>query len=555
VAEALKAAGVPDKAAWQVARNLIQDGLAYGQRFQGPEALARTRRMDASLQTALHLDGMTFQGKPIQRLSELRAVFTPEVLKDPQQMFALYEQLGGWDTVRKLSNFVEPAIFAQLHQARDQKVAECWKAVEAEAAQLGVTLAKPYVGRGPGEKGYTGVYADIDMVVRITGTADGKPRNEAEIAQTELALVRSLQTRLNALTASPGHMLDVNAYTTPHFLEIAAPGQVAPEAALKAHAAHERAMDFYQLRQGFGQEAEAWLGFQAEAIQAAQARDARAEKAGKPAGEAERLRQGFAATDSAWDTYQTQVAAVEKTLDPSLPAAVRAEMARTQVRENKAESLERFLAENRDTLFAPTEAGAAARVEYFRRQMDLRAASPEAYAGNLAVYWGSRGGAEQQAVLDSLAGDVQRGGQGRISHAQYILHWAVEAPAHGKPLYACAWKAGKYDLRDSLFVDAMTPGQRLIEAVENPAYRVWAERKQADPSTQIPADVPQWLPANRIDQAVAEARAKAQTPEQARDIWIKHFGSPEKAEQAMKDYLLMLRHSVQDTAGRHLAQP
>lgn len=564
----LEGLGIPAKEASVMAARLVLDGIDYGKRFQGTDSLPRTRSMNASLEEALHLPHLELAGQKLTDLNQLR-VFLQSHLQSPSGdsatpaqdavVMQFYEAVGGWDQVRKMAQFLPPEIFGKLHQARDRQVEACWDQVQAKAKELGLELAPPYVGRGPKDAGYTGVYADVDLVIKVVTPV---VMSEPARAQAEMQLLAFALGNLAKITPASGHLLDVNIYTSAHFLDVdlAGPNKASqvPEKAREAQALNGKNMDFYQIRQGFGPDHEmAWRGFQKEALAAAAARDA---KPGSKGGEVAELKRGFEWADSQWKNYHEQVDATYKQLkaDPEHAGKrpeVLEEMARTAVRQESEIAVQNFLEKNRQLLQADSPEGAWARVEYDRLQQVMRSRSPEAYAGNAAVLWGSSNKAAQQGVIDSFASNPLAARSGRISHDQYILHWAVEMEGV-KDLASRAWKAGKYDLRDLLFTNAaLGQSVSLVEKMPNPEYQLHQERKQKDPGYEIPQDVPKEIPISRMEAAIDEARRNAQTPDQALKIWAKHFGSVEGAEKAMGSYLDVLRMTVLDSTGRHLASP
>lgn len=564
----LEGLGIPAKEATVMAARLVLDALDYGSRFQGTDSLPRTRSMNASLEEALHLPHLELAGQKITDLNQLRG-FLQSHLQSPSGdsatpaqdavVMQFYEAVGGWDQVRKMAHFLPPEIFGKLHQARDRQVEACWDQVQAKAKELGLELAPPYVGRGPKDAGYTGVYADVDLVIKVVTPV---VMSEPARAQAEMQLLAFALGNLAKITPASGHLLDVNIYTSAHFLDVdlAGPNKASqvPEKAREAQALNGKNMDFYQIRQGFGPDHEmAWRGFQKEALAAAAARDA---KPGSKGGEVAELRRGFEWADSQWKSYHEQVDATYKQLKANPEhmgkgPEVLEEMARTAVRKQSEDEVHSFLEKNHQLLQADSPEGAWARVEYDRLQQVMRSRSPEAYAGNAAVLWGSSNKAAQQGVIDSFASNPLAARSGRISHDQYILHWAVEMEGI-KDLASRAWKAGKYDLRDLLFTNAaLGQGVSLVEKMPNPEYQMHQERKQKDPAYEIPQDVPKEIPISRMEAAIDEARRNAQTPDQALKIWAKHFGSVEGAEKAMGSYLDVLRMTVLDSTGRHLASP
>ncbi len=564
----LEGLGIPAKEATVMAARLVLDGIDYGKRFQGTDSLPRTRSMNASLEEALHLPHLELAGQKLTDLNQLRGFLQSHLQSatgdtaTPAQdavVMQFYEAVGGWDNVRKLAQFLPPEIFGKLHQARDRQVETCWDQVQAKAKELGLELAPPYVGRGPKDAGYTGVYADVDLVIKIVQPT---VMSEPARAQAEMQLLAFALGNLANITPASGHLLDVNIYTSAHFLDVdlAGPSKASqvPEKAREAQAFNGKNMDFYQIRQGFGPDHEmAWRGFQKEALAAAAARDA---KPGSKGGEVAELKRGFEWADSQWKNYHEQVdsAYAQLKADPEHMGKrpeVLEEMARTAVRKQSEDEVSRFLEKNHQLLQADSSEGAWARVEYDRLQQVMRSRSPEAYAGNAAVLWGSSNKAAQQGVIDSFASNPLAARSGRISHDQYILHWAVEMEGV-KDLASRAWKAGKYDLRDLLFTNAaLGQGVSLVEKMPNPEYQLHQERKQKDPGYEIPQDVPKEIPISRMEGAIDEARRNAQTPDQALKIWAKHFGSVEGAEKAMGSYLDVLRMTVLDSTGRHLASP
>jgi hypothetical protein len=564
----LEGLGIPAKEATVMAARLILDGIDYGKRFQGTDSLPRTRSMNASLEEALHLPHLELAGQKLTDLNQLRGFLQSHLQSatgdtaTPAQdavVMQFYEAVGGWDQVRKMAQFLPPEIFGKLHQARDRQVETCWDQVQAKAQELGLELAPPYVGRGPKDAGYTGVYADVDLVIKVvTPTVMSEPAR----AQAEMQLLAFALGNLAKITPASGHLLDVNIYTSAHFLDVdlAGPSKASqvPDKAREAQAFNGKNMDFYQIRQGFGPDHEmAWRGFQKEALAAAAARDA---KPGSKGGEVAELTRGFEWADSQWKNYHEQVdsAYAQLKADPEHMGKrpeVLEEMARTAVRKQSETDVQNFLEKNGPLLQADSPEGAWARVEYDRLQQVMRSRSPEAYAGNAAVLWGSSNKAAQQGVIDSFANNPLAARSGRISHDQYILHWAVEMEGV-KDLASRAWKAGKYDLRDLLFTNAaLGQGVSLVEKMPNPEYQLHQERKQKDPGYEIPQDVPKEIPISRMEAAIDEARRNAQTPDQALKIWAKHFGSVEGAEKAMGSYLDVLRMTVLDSTGRHLASP
>lgn len=538
-----------------IARSCMQTVL-----HQQSQAEARAHKDNLPIMEVLHLPTITVAGQPMTSLSEIRAYLHEGNLRDMGKMEAFYKAVGSWENLHKLSMALDPDIAARLHEARDAKVAEHWQSVEALAKAEGVTIARPYVGRGPGDKGYTGVYADVDLVVRITGTTDGKEISPAKRAQLELKLMRAMQTELNQSTPASGHDWDVNVYVTPQFIPLTLPGKGADDATLAQHHANQLGMDFLQARMGFGNQAEAWKNFKAEALATAKAQDQRQAPKGERADAVAQLEKGFKAAEERFEEYNDAVeyrlsVLKAKPEHQGKPEAVLAEMARTEVRAQSEARLEKFLAAEGEHLLADTPRGTQARLDYFRLQMDMRATLPEAYIGNPAVFWGSRiNAAETKAAQAEMADHAYWGLQGRVSHAQYILHWAVDSHAD---LATRAWKAGKYDLRDQLFVNSINAGKGVdaIEMMDNPAYLQLAEQKKHNPRVVIPSDVPARIPASKTDRAVLEARAKATNPEQALQIWVKHFGTEAKAKAAMEAYLNVLTLTVQDTTARFLMSP
>ncbi|PIQ27682.1 hypothetical protein COW36_07240 [bacterium (Candidatus Blackallbacteria) CG17_big_fil_post_rev_8_21_14_2_50_48_46] len=603
----LLALGVEPAQARELAAQMVLDGQAYHDRFQGLESLPRTRSLNASLEESLHLSAVKVGEHSLPDLDALRGFLQTHTPAQPTPaddaaVLQLYTALGGWDQVRKLSSFLKPELFGKLHEARDRQVEAAWKNIEAEAAKMGLELARPYVGRGPGEPGYTGVYADIDLVVRITKSKN--PLSEPEMAHREMQLLSFAQAELAAISPASGHALDVNVYTSAHFLAVdqaqGKPAEHVPPEALAQQAHQGRVMELYQLRQGLGPAHEmAWKGFEKQALEQARKQDEKARGAGQPAHAEQDLRLALSDCQTQWSQYHDAVDQAYQVLrkDPAHAGQaheILLEQAQNQVRQATEHELTEFLLKNREALEQDTPAGALARVEYDRLQQLARSRAPEAYAGNAAVLWGSRiNDSERQGVIDGFASDPRAARSGRISHDQYVLHWAVEMEGV-KDLSSRAWKAGKYDLRDILFTEAALSGfseqpnpahaewlkqkesnltgglllgpeppktlkvknqVALVEKLPNPEYLLHQERKQKDPDYLIPKEIPKEIPISRMEAAIDEARRSAQTPLQAEKIWVKHFGSPEAAEKAMNAYLEVVRMTILDSASRQVSSP
>jgi hypothetical protein len=432
---------------------------------------------------------------------------------DPAKMLEFYNKFG-WDNIRGLSDKIDKTNFDKIHEVRDNKLKETWEKVAAKAKKdLGVELENPYVGTPPTDPKYKKAYSDLDFAMKIK-SKDGKEVSLGERLKLEIEVTHMFLEALKDFTPASGATLDVNVYPTLKPVPIAMEGQTASPELLKIDKARQLDTDFYQARVGCGtSEAgnKAWSSLKKETI-------AKAEKQAKKDGgktNVEALKRNFELAESKFNKYNSEVETISKRLKiekPNYNPKVIDEMARTEIRIQKEMDLFNFAKDNEKLLESPDMEGQIARLELSRLQLEVRAVLPEAYISHAGAEWGAAGDkSAQDKVLSAMSPEDQL--RGRVSQQQYVLHWIADV-ADTKGFEAKAWKASKYDLRDMDFL----------------SKRFGIEVKDES---------------NTIDIAIMDVKAHAKTPTEAKDIWVKHFGTVEKAEDAMNEYLDVLEFSSQ----------
>ena len=424
--------------------------------------------------------------------------FLKQNIQNPNAMLAFYRRLG-WNGVKELSGKIDSRLFNAIHWARDDAVRRAWADVyKTIYEKYGIRLMEPYVGSPPGSGGYKGAFSDIDMSMRVP---EGSTLPAPERLRIELEAMGLMNQKLREATPTPGVDIDVNVYLQPTVFP-----QMSKAAAadVKAYAA---LMDFYEVRLGYGSNTAAWEAFKKRTLEVAAARG---EKAG--------VADSFKLTEQKYAVYEGQV---KKAAEARRAAGATEQEAETLAQQDVRQELENrvaaFLKENGKLLMESGPKAEAARAEYNRLQLEMRARWPEAYVGAPGAMLGASAKNEAEKLAARMsAEEISRA---ELSQARFILDWL----GHDTRPVVQAWKAGKYQMRDLQLLE------RVYEFLP-PAETKWIE--------------------------FLKKLKGARTPQDAWAMWVeRHYGNEMLAEQSMKEYLDLLRWETEEFLAHYLSRP
>jgi hypothetical protein len=363
--------------------------------------------------------------------------------------------------------------------------------------RYGIRLAEPYVGSPPGSGGYKGAFSDIDLSVKVP---EGSRIPAPERLRIELEAMGLMNQKLREATPTPGVDIDVNVYTQPTVFPVASGARAAE---VEAYAS---LMDFYEVRLGYGSNSAAWEAFKKRTLQVAASR-------GEEAG----VRNSFKLAEGKYAAYEAQLKkAVEARRAAGAGEQEAETLAQQDLRQEMENRFDQFLKENGKLLMESGPKAEAARAEYNKLQLEMRARWPEAYVGAPGAVLGASGKKEAEALAARMsAAELSRA---ELSQARFILDWL----GHDTRPVVQAWKAGKYQMRDL----------QLLAKIHDflpPAEKAWIE--------------------------FLSKLKGARTPQEAWQLWLeRNYGNELLAEQSMKEYLDVLRWETEEFLAHYLSR-
>ncbi|MFN8672432.1 MAG: hypothetical protein U0457_10200 [Candidatus Sericytochromatia bacterium] len=430
-------------------------------------------------------------------------------IDNPKKIIELYNTVG-WDNIKGLEGKIDKNLFEVIHTARDNFLKETWDTVYNQAKADGVELEFPYVGTPPTNPEYKKVYSDLDFSIKIK-TENGKEPSTAKRLELEIKYMRLFRAEIDKTSKYAGFAMDSNVYPTLKPVAIAKnPKDISPEI-LKKDQNLQLDMDFYQIRFGCGDTKsgiKAWNEIKEAVLEKAK----RTASKNSDSSIINEVAKRFEIAESKFNNHKKEIEDFSETIkkeNPNIPTKAIEELALNKIREKRENDLLEFLKKDGELLDKDSIEGQKARAELSKLQIEAREVLPEAYFSHAAAEWGSAGDKDaMKSALTNMSDSNKL--RGRISQLQYVFHWTAEVSG-SKDLATQIWKLGKYDLRNMDFLGARLGGIDMKDS------------------------------SNMLDTAISEVKSKAKTKEEALNIWIEKFGSPEKAEQVMKEYLSVIQ--------------